>query len=105
MSLLTSGVLIVFHVMAIAAFFTFSWRNLAVALVLHWVAVGFGISMSYHRLHLPHRGFGTYKWFEYFLALCGTSARGRARSLGRHAPASPPSIPISLKTHSPRVSA
>jgi len=42
-SLLTSGVLIVFHVMAIAAFFTFSWRNLAVALVLHWLAVGLGI--------------------------------------------------------------
>jgi stearoyl-CoA desaturase (delta-9 desaturase) len=64
-------VLIVFHVMAIAAFFTFSWRNLAVALVLHWVAVGLGISMGYHRLH-THRGFKTYKWFEYFLALCGT---------------------------------
>ena len=70
-SLLTSGVLIVFHVMAIAAFFTFSWRNLAVALVLHWVAVGLGISMGYHRLH-THRGFKTYKWFEYFLAICGT---------------------------------
>jgi stearoyl-CoA desaturase (delta-9 desaturase) len=70
-SLLTSGVLIVFHVMAIAAFFTFSWRNLAVALVLHWIAVGLGISMGYHRLH-THRGFKTYKWFDYFLAICGT---------------------------------
>ena len=70
-SLLTSGVLIVFHVMAIAAFFTFSWRNLAVALVLHWLAVGLGISMGYHRLH-THRGFKTYKWFDYFLAVCGT---------------------------------
>jgi stearoyl-CoA desaturase (delta-9 desaturase) len=70
-SLLTSGVLIVFHALAIAAFFTFSWRNLVVALALHWVAVGLGISMGYHRLH-THRGFKTYKWFEYFLALCGT---------------------------------
>ena len=70
-SLLTSGVLIVFHVMAIAAFFTFSWRNLAVARVRHWIAVGLGISMGYHRLH-THRGFKTYKWFDYFLAICGT---------------------------------
>ena len=70
-SLLTSGVLVVFHALAIAAFFTFSWRNLVVALVLHWIAVGLGISMGYHRLH-THRGFKTYKWFEYFLALCGT---------------------------------
>ena len=27
--------------------------------------------MGYHRLH-THRGFKTYKWFEYFLAICGT---------------------------------
>jgi stearoyl-CoA desaturase (delta-9 desaturase) len=41
------------------------------ALVLHWLAVGIGISMGYHRLH-THRGFKTYKLFEYFLALSGT---------------------------------
>lgn len=70
-SLLTSGVLIVFHVMAVVALFMFSWRNLIVALVLHWMAVGLGISMGYHRLH-THRGFKTYKWFDYFLAVCGT---------------------------------
>jgi fatty-acid desaturase len=70
-SVLTSGVLIVFHVLAVGAFFTFSWRNLIVALVLHWMAVGLGISMGYHRLH-THRGFKTYKWFDYFLAICGT---------------------------------
>ena len=70
-STITCIVLIVFHLMAVAAFFTFSWRNLIVALVLHWVAVGLGISMGYHRLH-THRGFKTYKWFEYFLAICGT---------------------------------
>ena len=70
-SAITLVVLIVFHVMAVAAFFTFSWRNLIAALVLHWVAVGLGISMGYHRLH-THRGFKTYKWLEYFLAICGT---------------------------------
>jgi fatty-acid desaturase len=70
-SVLTTCVLIWFHAQAVAAFFTFSWRNLIVALVLHWIAVGLGISMGYHRLH-THRGFKTYRMFEYFLALCGT---------------------------------
>jgi stearoyl-CoA desaturase (delta-9 desaturase) len=60
-----------FHIGAIAAFFTFSWTNLAVALVLHWIALGFGIALGYHRLH-THRSYGTPKWFEYFLAICGT---------------------------------
>ena len=54
-----------------AALFFFSWTNLLVALVLYWVAVGFGISMGYHRLH-THRGYKTPKAFEYFLAVCGT---------------------------------
>ena len=67
----TTGVLIVFHLLSLLAIFTFSWRNLIVALVLHWMAVGLGISMGYHRLH-THRGFKTYKWFDYFLAVCGT---------------------------------
>ena len=70
-SALTVVVLIVFHLMSVAALFMFSWRNLIVAVVLYWVAVGLGISMGYHRLH-THRGFKTYKWFEYFLAVCGT---------------------------------
>ena len=39
--------------------------------MLHWLAVGFGISLGYHRLH-THRGFKTSKAFEYFLAVCGT---------------------------------
>src|SRR4030095_16165302 len=67
----TSGFMVVFHVLAIAAFWFFSWQNLVVALVLHWMAVGFGISLGYHRLH-THRGFKTSKTFEYFLAVCGT---------------------------------
>ena len=63
--------MVAFHVLAIAAFWSFSWTNLAVALGLHWMAVGFGISLGYHRLH-THRGFRTSKAFEYFLAVCGT---------------------------------
>jgi fatty-acid desaturase len=70
-SLLTSGVLIWFHVQAVAALFAFTWTNLIVALVLYWVAVGLGISMGYHRLH-THRGFKTFRLFDYFLAVCGT---------------------------------
>src|SRR4029450_8469506 len=42
-----------------------------VAVALHWLAVGFGISLGYHRLH-THRGYKTSKAFEYFLAICGT---------------------------------
>jgi stearoyl-CoA desaturase (delta-9 desaturase) len=71
LSWVTCLVLVWFHVQAVAAFFSFTWTNLAVALGLHWMAVGLGISMGYHRLH-THRGFKTPKWFEYFLALCGT---------------------------------
>ena len=67
----TAGFMVVFHVLAVAAFWFFTWTNLVVALVLYWMAVGFGISMGYHRLH-THRGFKTSKAFEYFLAVCGT---------------------------------
>ena len=56
---------------AVAAFWFFSWTNVITAIVLHWLAVGFGISLGYHRLH-THRGFKTSKAFEYFLAVCGT---------------------------------
>jgi fatty-acid desaturase len=60
-----------FHVAAIAAFWFFSWTNVLTAIVLHWFAVGLGISLGYHRLH-THRGYKTSKAFEYFLAVCGT---------------------------------
>ena len=71
LSVLTTVVLIWFHIQAVAALWSFSWTNLSVALALYCIAGGFGISMGYHRLH-THRGFKTYKWFEYFLAICGT---------------------------------
>ena len=71
LSVLTCVVLIWFHIQAVAAFWSFSWTNLSAAVALYCVATGLGISMGYHRLH-THRGFKTYKWFEYFLAICGT---------------------------------
>jgi stearoyl-CoA desaturase (delta-9 desaturase) len=71
LSYLTCAVLIWFHIQAVAALWSFSWTNLLVAVFLYWVAIGLGISMGYHRLH-THRGFKTYRLFEYFLAVCGT---------------------------------
>jgi len=62
-----------FHVGAIAALFMFSWKALALAVGLNYVAGSFGIGMGYHRL-LTHRGYKTYKWVEYFLTFCGTLA-------------------------------
>ena len=71
MNYITAIVMLLFHVFAVAALFYFSWTNFLVALALHWIAVGFGISLGYHRLH-THRGYKTSKAFEYFLAVCGT---------------------------------
>jgi fatty-acid desaturase len=62
-----------FHVCAIVALFVFSWKALALALCLWWVAGSLGIGMGYHRL-LTHRGFKTPKWIEYLLTICGTLA-------------------------------
>src|SRR3954467_9278470 len=67
----TAVFMVLFHVAAISAFWFFSWTNVITAIVLHWFAVGFGISLGYHRLH-THRGYKTSKAFEYFLAVCGT---------------------------------
>jgi stearoyl-CoA desaturase (delta-9 desaturase) len=62
-----------FHMVAVAAVFTFSWSNLAAALVCWWVAASWGIGIGYHRL-LTHRGFKVPKWLEYFFTTCGTLA-------------------------------
>ncbi len=67
----TAIILALFHIGAVAALFMFSWRNLAVAAVLYYVATGLGISMGYHRLH-THRSYKVPLWLEYFFALCGS---------------------------------
>ena len=59
------------HLGAAAALFMFSWRGLATAVILYWVAVGFGISLGYHRLH-THRSYKLPRLLEYFLAVCAT---------------------------------
>jgi stearoyl-CoA desaturase (delta-9 desaturase) len=63
----------VFHLVAFAAIFIFSWANLTAAVILWWIAGSWGIGLGYHRL-LTHRGFKTPKWLEYFLTACGTIA-------------------------------
>jgi stearoyl-CoA desaturase (Delta-9 desaturase) len=69
---LTSIVLILFHLGAIAAvLFMFSWKALAITAALYWMAIGWGIGMGYHRLH-THRSYKIPKFIEYFFAVCGT---------------------------------
>jgi fatty-acid desaturase len=68
---LTVLVMIVFHIGAVAALFMFSWKPFLVAILLWWLAGGFGIGMGYHRL-LTHRGYKTFKWMEYLLTICAT---------------------------------
>src|SRR5580700_9275918 len=69
----TSFFMFAFHIGAIAALFFFTWKALALAVVLWWISGGLGIGMGYHRL-LTHRGYKTPKWVEYFLTACGTLA-------------------------------
>src|SRR5450755_280561 len=66
----TTIVMGLFHVGAIAALFTFSWKCLAVAIFLYWMTTGLGISLGYHRLH-THRSFKVPLFLEYFFAVCG----------------------------------
>ena len=60
-----------FHLVAVAALFTFSWQNALAAFICWWVAASWGVGIGYHRL-LTHRGFTTSKWMMRFLATCGT---------------------------------
>jgi stearoyl-CoA desaturase (Delta-9 desaturase) len=66
----TTLTLVALHVGAIAALFFFSWKALAIAVFLYWMATGLGISMGYHRLH-THRSYKIPVWLEYFFAICG----------------------------------
>jgi stearoyl-CoA desaturase (delta-9 desaturase) len=51
----------------------FSWPAVGLALFLHWLTGGLGITLGWHRL-LSHRSFHTPKWLEYLLVFCGTLA-------------------------------
>jgi stearoyl-CoA desaturase (delta-9 desaturase) len=70
---ITCIAMVVYHALAVAALFYWSWSGLIAVLVLNYVAGSLGIGMGYHRL-LTHRGYVTPKPVEYFLALCGALA-------------------------------
>jgi len=61
------------HIIAILAFLpgNFNWAAVGVAVFLHWVTGGLGVTLGYHRL-VTHRSFQTPKWLEYFLVFCGS---------------------------------
>jgi stearoyl-CoA desaturase (delta-9 desaturase) len=67
--------LIVVHLGVVFAFFpsNFSWGAIGLALLLHWITGGLGITLGWHRL-LTHRSFQTPKWLEYFFVFCGALA-------------------------------
>ena len=68
-------VLVLLHLGAFLALLpsNFSWTAVGLALFLHWLTAGVGITLGWHRL-LTHRSFQTPKWLEYFLVFCGTLA-------------------------------
>ena len=62
---------VVFHALAASALFYVTWGSLLVSVLLHWMCIGWGIGMGYHRLH-THRSYKVPKPVEYFFALCAT---------------------------------
>ena len=64
-SWVTAIAFVVFHALAVVALFNATWGAVAVAAVLHWVCIGWGIGLGYHRLH-THRSYKTPKLVEYF---------------------------------------
>jgi hypothetical protein len=65
--------LVMIHVGALAAPWTFSWSALAVLVVMHWVCGGIGICLGYHRL-LTHASFLTQRWVKRAIATVGCLA-------------------------------
>ena len=70
-SRVTASAFVVFHVLAVVALFNTTWQAVVVAAALHWMCIGWGIGLGYHRLH-THRSYKTPKLVEYFFGICGT---------------------------------
>jgi sn-1 stearoyl-lipid 9-desaturase len=66
---------LVLHLAALLAFLPmfFSWSAVGVALLLHCLTIGLGISLGFHRL-AAHRSFKVPKWLEYSFIVLGTLA-------------------------------
>jgi stearoyl-CoA desaturase (delta-9 desaturase) len=58
------------HVLAISAFWFFSWQAVALTVVLHWLTGGIGICLGFHRM-LTHSSFQTYRPVKWLLAWIG----------------------------------
>ncbi|KAG9455785.1 hypothetical protein H6P81_000293 [Aristolochia fimbriata] len=69
----TASVVVVMHVLALFAPFTFNWPALWISVSLYIVTGLFGITLSFHR-NLSHRSFKLPKWLEYLFAYCGVQA-------------------------------
>lgn len=65
--------IVIFHILAIGAFFTFSWANLTAFLIIWWLTGSVGIGLGFHR-QLTHRGFQTPDWLKDVFAICGSMA-------------------------------
>ena len=61
------------HIIALLSPWSFSWRALGLALLLHWLFGSIGICLGYHRL-LSHHSFQVPKWLEYLIAFIGALA-------------------------------
>jgi fatty-acid desaturase len=70
---LSTIVLTLLHLGAVAALFMFTWKALIATALLWWISGSLGIGMGYHRL-LTHRAYQTPKWIEYALTICATLA-------------------------------
>jgi sn-1 stearoyl-lipid 9-desaturase len=60
------------HIGAVFAFLpgNFSWTGVGLALFLHWLTGGLGITLGWHRM-MSHRSFQAPKWLEYLLVFFG----------------------------------
>jgi stearoyl-CoA desaturase (delta-9 desaturase) len=69
----TIGFMMAIHIGALFALLpsNFSWTAVGLALFLHWLTGGLGITLGWHRL-VSHRSFQTPKWLEYLLVFFGT---------------------------------
>lgn len=65
--------MIIIHILAVWALFTFSWTNLLAFVGIWWLIGSVGIGLGYHR-QLTHRGFQTPDWLKDALAIFGAIA-------------------------------
>jgi stearoyl-CoA desaturase (delta-9 desaturase) len=73
-----AGWLLLLHVGALAAPFTFTWQGLVLMFVLHWITGGLGVCLGYHRL-LTHGSFRTFRPVRWLLGVLGVlSGEGSA---------------------------